>query len=289
MNRGFAMIGLVVAVVALAVLVLVQDGAAWRIPDDRQRADTKTLRAAETEFCAHEATAPELVTCAREVSPDGPSIYVWGDSHARHLIAGLSKEYPTHNIRILYFTSCLAQSGIKDFYYTYEGRGQLAQDCRARNQAALKMLDGHASTNVILHQYFGYDGQFSTEWIAATDFIAQQLATHGHHVMFIGGVLQPGEDLVNCRSVPALISDERLTERCAIDEDRIAVIFDKNASLEDRWPGFFINPNKVFCKDRANCGVSLGDTFLFRDSHHLSVEGSQHFIETLSKDLSIRQ
>lgn len=58
-------------------------------------------------------------------------------SHARHLVPGLSEVFPDYKIKIMYFSSCLAQSGILDWTYEYEGRKAYAEACIARNQRML--------------------------------------------------------------------------------------------------------------------------------------------------------
>lgn len=292
MSRGKVLFGLVAAVIGLSGGLIHQEGAAWRIPEERQRLDPDALRHLETDFC-DAAVRPEvrgteevpLVTCARDVSAEAPGLYVWGDSHARHLVGGLATVYPDHNIRILYFTSCLAQSGLGPFFYTYEGRAQLANDCRARNQAALAFFEAHAPTTVILHQYFGYEGQFSEAWFEATTLLADQLRSMGHQIVFVGGVVQPGEDFVTCYSVPGTLSDDVLEQRCQIDQALSQRIVSQNNILEERFPDIFINPNGAFCKLDGVCAGLDGDTLLFRDRHHLSIDGSVHLVRHIADEL----
>ena len=259
-------------------------GSDWRVPHDRRHDGAVVMRDQESAFCDEgPVSETDLITCRREVSPEADTIYVWGDSHARHLIGGLAHVFPNHNIRILYFTSCLAHSGIGSYLYVYEGRRQLADDCVARNRAALQMFADHSPTAVILHQYFGYEGQFSEEWFTTNDILMSELRGAGHAALFLGGVPQPGPGFADCRAVPALISDRMLDRRCAPDADLGARIEEQNQVLATRLGDTFIAPDQAFCPGDGLCQAINNGMLLFRDSHHLSVAGAERLL-TLYRD-----
>ncbi len=293
MKRSLILIGLISAVLILSATIIYQDGSTWRIPDERRFVDIETLRDAESDYCDEKKKGlPKpndnsiLITCSREVSPDLPSIYVWGDSHARHLIAGFSDAYPDHNVRILYFTSCLAQSGIGPFNYLYNGRAKLAEGCRTRNENALEYFRNHEPTSVVIHQYFGYEGQFSATWQDSTRLILSELTSYGHRVAFVGGVVQPGKDIGNCLVVPKIISNSLLAKRCSGDKSLSTDIVSQNLKLSEQFPDHYINPNSFFCDSNGECR-GFDDGLMFRDRHHLSVDGSRRLIKHLRADLAI--
>ena len=279
LRRRRAVVWPATAVLVLGAGLASNNGSDWRIPHDRRHDGAVAMRTQESAFCDDMPVSDtDLITCRHEISPEAATIYVWGDSHARHLIGGLAQVFPDHNIRILYFTSCLAQSGIGPYLYAYEGRRQLAEDCVARNRAALQMFADHPPTAVILHQYFGYEGQFSEAWFTATDIVMSELRGAGHAALFLGGVRQPGRGFADCRAVPALISDRMLDRRCAPDPDLGAEIEAQNDAIAIRLGANFIVPDRAFCLDDGLCQAIDGGTLLFRDGHHLSVAGAERLL-----------
>lgn len=287
MTRAFGAIAPALGGICLAAIILIQDGAAWRLPEDRRYPDATALREAESAICdagpvagpvAVSSPMDDLITCHREVSPEAPTVYVWGDSHARHLIAGLAEVYATHNIRILYLSSCMAQSGFAEFRYDYEGRSAMAAECVARNLDAMARFEAHAPTRIILQQYFGYSADLPETWFDATDLILERLAASGHRVAVFGGPPEPGPGFTNCLPVPGVFSDAALDARCRLDRaaaDRIAAI---NAQIAQRFGAVFVDAFAPFCEPGGVCQGRDGDVLLFRDTHHLTTEGSRRLI-----------
>ena len=232
-----------------------------------------------------------IITCSHDIKSD-KNIYVWGDSHARHLLAGLIDTYPAYNIHILYFSSCLSQSGFGGFIYAYEGRTALKEACIDRNRRALEFFQTQGSTSIILHQYFGYEGQFSEAWYDATQKIIDTLALHGHRVAFLGGVPQPGVSLIECLAVPATITIWMNERRCRGNPVLAQRIVHWNKDLSARFPHNFVDISPVFCADSTYCSAIDGNTLIYRDKHHLTFYGAKKMIQAveyrLSKLLGIR-
>lgn len=275
----------------LAALSISSEGLPSRISEDRLHPSPSEFRAEENRLCGGvEARfggdpGDPLLTCSYDIgAPE--SIYVWGDSHARHLISGLVARYPAHNIQIFYFTSCPSQSGLSDYVYDYEGRAALQDACVARNKAAIDFFASAAPTAVILHQYFGYAGQFTQEWYTATSTLMQELTQYGHSVVFIGGVVQPKSVLSECLAVPAFFSDKMLEARCKASEESYLQISNWNSNVAARFPDHFLDVTSVFCADGFPCASKTGPQLLFRDDHHLSIAGSRFLINALAPTLN---
>jgi hypothetical protein len=283
MTRGFGAIAPALGVLCLVALILLQDGATWRLPEDRQYPDSTALREAESDYCDDAPAAGtdplgELVTCRREISAEAPTIYVWGDSHARHLIAGLAEVYGTHNIRILYLSSCMAQSGFADYRYDYEGRSAMAADCVARNLDAMARFEALPPTLIILQQYYGYEATLSDQWLAATDVVLDRLRASGHRLALFGAPPEPGPGFADCFPVPALIPDDVLDERCSLDRAAAGRVAEVNRLLSERFGAVFVDASGPFCGADGVCRGREGDVLLFRDTHHLTTEGARRLI-----------
>lgn len=282
----------------LAALAIWQDGAGWRIPQERIYPSAKQMRAEESALCLGTdeldgvklGAKPDqpIITCSHDRGAQ-QDIYVWGDSHARHLLGGLVAAFPAHNIHILYFTSCLAQSGSAGYVYTYEGREALAQGCLDRNARARSFFTEQAAPSaVILHQFFGYEGQFSPQWYAATDALIALLEGAGHRVVFLGGVPRPEIALGDCLAVPRLIPAAQLQRRCVGDEKEIQAVVTRNAELAERFAPQFLDVSDFFCDAAGRCRATEGSTLLFRDARHLTVEGARQMLLYLREELGRR-
>lgn len=294
MSRVLFIILVTAAATALSVLFVVQDGASWRIPDDRIYPSPYTMREWESALCNGTDRDGEvqlggqpgepLITCESDIGSD-KNIYVWGDSHARHLLPGLRKRYDQHNIRIMYYSSCLPQSGYSGFYYNYEGKSALAKGCEERNFEAIRYFQNIKSSLIILHQYFGYEEQFHHNWNSATDFVIGRLKELGHSVAFIGGVPRPDIELANCLTVPPLISNNRLSIRCRGDQSVGEEIRSQNRELAALFPDHFVDVSDFFCSNETGCSATQGAMLLFRDKHHLTTAGSEAMISFIGDDL----
>ncbi len=277
--------------------VMLADGATWRIPHERVYTTPKDMRAEESAYCYGSHLNEEgkdfggqvngpLITC-ENTRPGKPVIYVIGDSHARHLLAGLSEAYPEHQISILYYTNCLAQSGLGDYRLAYKGGRAKENKCVARNLAALDFFAEAPPSTIIIHQYAGHANDESEVWYEAADILLQTLKNTPHRLVWIGSVLRPDVAISECLNVPAIISERQLTRRCKGRREILKAVYQKNQALKMRYPDVYINPNDFFCPGHgpAECITFKDGTLLFRDKHHLTVKGSILFISELREKL----
>lgn len=268
----------------LIELALKTDGGTFRIPAARQWATPTQMREMESAYCAGtdldageqlggKAGEP-LITCER--SGRGSHVYVWGDSHARHLLPGVAEAFPDATVDILYFTSCLPQSGIGDYVYDFEGRKVLADGCVARNRQALAMFEAMAPTTIILSQYAGYGGDDSDVFINASRVLIDRLEAAGHSVTWLGAVPYPDRDLGECSAVPATISNARLGQRCKGSKVAFEAIAKRNTERTHRFPDVYVDITSQFCPDGtySSCEWVADGKPLFRDKHHMTVEKS---------------
>ncbi len=278
---------------------LFTQGVEGRLPEDRRLNTPAKWREIETSYCNDILVDGEvepdqlinlpLVTCSR-ASSNPATIYALGDSHARHLVPGLSEAFPDHTIAIMYFSSCIAQSGFEGFVYSYNERAIQANACVERNRRAMEFFRTAAPSTIIIHQFSGYDGDNSPEWYAAAKYVIDTLTSYGHAVTWIGSVLRPNILVADCIAVPDIFSDEYLSERCVGDIDTISSICKKNQALSQDFPAVFINTNQFFCPnlDIDKCSVIRDGIPLFRDKHHLTAEGSIAFIQSFKEQIALQ-
>lgn len=274
----------VIACFGLQSVAIITEGAPFRIPTERQLPTPNQMREMESAYCGGSNRRGDLELGA---TPDSPlisceraggdrHIYVWGDSHARHLLPGVAEVFPDSTVDILYFTSCLPQSGIGNYVYDYKGRKALADACITRNREALSMFEKMPPTTIILHQYAGYGGDNSPTFLDASRLLVNRLEKVGHAVTWIGAVPYPDRLLADCVAVPAIFTASVLEQRCTGSEIAFNTTTVRNAIRADQFPDIYVDITQQFCPDGtySSCVWMMGDTPLFRDKHHLTVAKS---------------
>ena len=299
-NGAVVILGAVTCLV-LAVGTQKSHGLKWRVPKDRIIKSSKEMRTEESAFCEImnqdgrklvEKIENQFVTC-RANSGAGEKIFVFGDSHARHLVAGLAKHFPDNEINILYRSSCHAQSGINNYVYDYENRKSLANDCIARNKNALQYFENVAQTStIIIHQYAGYGTDKTENFMMASEELIKRLGNAGHKIIWIGPVIRPGKLVADCAAMPYSFPSYFLDRRCSGNKTIAQDIFNYSTDLHHRFPGVFLNISKFFCPEtqvELSCRMMTKDNkALFRDKHHLTVDGSIELISFLIQEHKLR-
>lgn len=278
-------------IVALAATALIlpaatawqSDGAKWRIPTDRQALTNSEWRRLELRtYCASPSSLfPEdIFSCQNDRGTDR-DIIVWGDSHAMHLVAGVSEAFPDHNVHVAYFTGCVPQSGFGGYERAYDdGR---AQQCVDRNYALLDFLQDHRPATVIVTSAKrGRPQEMQGPLNEVFDRLAQMPQ---HKFVYLADFIRPNRELAACGSVPsALISDRLIIERCTGDAAAATRELRYNDELAELIP-HFLPVNEVQCPDRV-CDFFENGVPMFRDTHHLTTIGSIRYIAALREDLS---
>jgi peptidoglycan/LPS O-acetylase OafA/YrhL len=254
------------------------DGWAWRIPENRLTFSNVDWRQQEwNRYCKNLSPekALELFSCQnyRNMMKD---IFLWGDSHARHLVAGFSEAYPNYNIFVLYQSGCEPQLGLSNYTRAYK-KEKLTQKCTQRNEDALDYFLHKEPTNIVLTSTKRSDPKTIAE---ATIKIVQTLEQVGHKVIVLGDFIRPGVPLKDCVTVPSiLISDEMKNKRCngdvKIQRRELQYNVDLLAFLDD-----IILPNEIQCPNEQ-CIFLYDEQLLFTDHHHLNIVGSTYFIDKL--------
>ncbi|MFW5878796.1 MAG: SGNH hydrolase domain-containing protein, partial [Myxococcota bacterium] len=119
----------------------------------------------------------------------------------------------------------------------------------------------------------------------ATSELLTALEAAGHTVVVLGDFIRPGVPLGDCKMAPDyLIDDEALTSRCVGDDRQAEKELRYNEELAALLGERFIEINEVQCPAGV-CRFFDGHTSLFRDHHHLSIEGSMLFVGEIERRL----
>lgn len=294
-SRAAMLLGIAM-VFTLAILqgaMIHAQGFPRRIPAERTVFDPSAARAQESALCGQTHIAEDgrergdraehpLITC-ENIREGGERIYLLGDSHARHLVPGFSTNYPDRSIAAMYFTSCLAQSGIEHYRYDYEGRNALATACEQRNLAMLSFFESLPPSQIVLHQYSGYAGDQSEEWYVAAHSLLNQLRTFGHDVIWVGSVPYPDILLADCLVAPFAFSDAALDRRCLGNLQTAKRILRSEGQRQSTFGSTYLNTTTFFCpqEDAASCRYLAEGKSLYRDSVHLNAQGSEKLVKWL--------
>ena len=273
-----------VVMLVLAYSAIASAGWPWRIPAKRIMSTPAQYLAEETRLCGEAESSKGLVTCQVERNSE-QSIYVFGDSHARHLIAGLESSYPDHNIRIMYFTGCLPNYGTLGYTYSL-GTQALNDACGKRNSEALKFFASIPPTTIIL-SFWMIDADLTEVFKRSISSVVHQLISDGHRVRVLSDVIRPGISLSDCYAVPRTISDKHQEKRCrgnAKLDRKLVSQNEKLAQILGAPP--YVDMSRFFCPSDY-CRASIDGKLLFRDSNHLTIDGSRLYIATAKPFLAI--
>ncbi len=263
------------ALAAAGGATLISGGWPGRIPADRLVMTNREQRLeVERRYCA--ASDPRFVelgdifTCQVWRGEDR-DIVLWGDSHAMHLVPGFARAFPDHNLLVAFQPACAPQRGFGE-YRAERGR----EDCARRNHAVLEALDDLPPTDVVIS---GAKRGDPAVIAGATGEMVAALEAQGHRVVVLGDVIRPdrARDLADCANVPEwLVSDARRAARCVGDPETVGRELDYNAVMAEKAPRF-VQINDLQCPEGA-CAFFADGRILFRDDHHLTIEGSERFV-----------
>jgi peptidoglycan/LPS O-acetylase OafA/YrhL len=258
------------------------DGWTWRLPPSRINS-LAAWRALERTYCVRpDPSKPQDLFSCQNHRGALQDIFVWGDSHALHLVAGISETYPDHNVYVLYQAACVAQSGFAEYVRELTDPGR-KEACLERNRRALEFFAHYPPSTIVISGAKRADPQTIARSSAV---ILSELRKVGHEALILGDFIRPGKDLLACVNVPTwLISDSALTSRCTNDVSSMEKEIQYNRELAGLLPSF-IDPTDVQCPS-GKCSFFLDKVPLFRDDHHLTTQGAILFIQALKPKLPI--
>lgn len=261
-----------------AAFAWTDDGWPWRVPENRRSLSDAEWRKIETKkYCQNwdSSKTRELVTC-QNYRGAAEDVFLWGDSHAQHLIAGISEAYPDYNIYVLHKARCEPQRGLGGYFQSRSSNENRA--CVKRNLKALKFFTSYKPSVVILSSTRRRSDPHAIA--KSTEVILSDLRKAGHEPFVLGDFVRPGKDIRACRNVPAwFFSDSFQDSRCAADASLATNEISYNKQLAELVVDF-VNPVPFQCP-RGQCTYLANGISLFRDSHHLTTEGSIYLIQRM--------
>ena len=130
---------------AFGASIWLNDGWQWRLPEDR--VIQSSWRKSRTGCRDTNPSMPKDLFPCQNYRNAANDIIIWGDSHALHLISGISEAYPNYNVYALFMVACVPQSGFEGFVREYRD-GYAQKQCIEHNRrpSSFSRLTGHLTS-----------------------------------------------------------------------------------------------------------------------------------------------
>jgi peptidoglycan/LPS O-acetylase OafA/YrhL len=285
----------VIAICLLCVLALAATAVAAKGFPDRQAANGRSLATIDEELRVNyglsiecDGKYPPSTKCYTNADPD---VLVWGDSFAMHVVPGLVKRFP--KMRIVQYTKggCAPVLGVKVRPAPFSAG---AGDCSEFNSHIDELLSGnpHVTYAIISSPFVDFfDPETPVSFSAADsaglggidrqrlfrmafESTLEHLREKGVTPLLISPPPNNGTNLGECMRLHALfggsLANCDFPVRAIERRQRLVLDFldTESASVP------VISLLDHVCSD-GTCRVSRGDTFIYRDTEHLSYAGSE--------------
>jgi peptidoglycan/LPS O-acetylase OafA/YrhL len=230
------------------------------------------------------------------------TVYLIGDSHALNLVYGLDQIFKEHGIKgvALYDHGCLFVTGAQRYI---DGTPDMA--CTSNIAEALSVARGNADAVILAGNYLGYRngigelGSQSPLKLDPEQYIAwlklkfeatlSEIGAKNRPVIIFKQTYSTGINIVRCMTSPMRAGDgedspcKPAPAAQAFERTRLAdAMID---SLAEKAPGLLIlDPKEAFCVGEE-CRVMDADHVYFRDSDHLTNEGSEFLMKKIGPAL----
>lgn len=245
----------------------------WRIPESRKTFTNAEWREIEYGmYCQDSASnfPTNIFSCYNDRA-SSKTIIAWGDSHANHLVAGLSEIFPSYNVAISYVSSCIPQSGFNGLVRKLSSENR-TQRCIDRNHSFIDWTESYEGDLLIFISSAKRNNPQQISEI--NEMLITRIENAGHNVFVLGDFIRPGNQIAQCRSVPNfLLSDNILDRICNPDASKIAWELEYSKEME-ALSDKYIPVHKTQCpNDECRYSDDNGRA-TYRDHHHLSMSGS---------------
>lgn len=220
-----------------------------------------------------------------------PEVILWGDSYAMHLMQGLQSANP--GLKIIQFTQSGCGPILDIAPVTSALSTEWAKLCLENNDNILKYIKNHKSIRyVVLSSPFAqYVDSNARIRLRNGEVISGEMVTYGYFIdtlnQLIGLGIKPvivsptpqnGNDIGKCLLKAAML--DRSLDLCNF---RLEEVYAKYSKIVD----FLDHVDRDFdvrwligsiCEGGV-CHAAFGETFIYRDTGHLSYEGSEYLGE----------
>jgi peptidoglycan/LPS O-acetylase OafA/YrhL len=262
-----------ISLVAAVLVVLLLGKVENRVPEYRAEPSNQEWREIRrNNYCLDSITGfpIEIFTCQNNRNSEH-TVVVWGDSHAVHLVAGLSELYENSNIAINYKNGCISQSGFGVVFNPSKSERE-AQECIERNEMFLEWAKQYQGALIVI---ISNAKRFKPERVASiNNEHVRLIQSFGHKAFVMGDFVGPGVELAQCYARPNyILSDKMLMDRCIASASYQKKQLEYSKKLAENSINY-ISVHESQCPD-DKCRYFDDKTRLtYRDTHHLSVRGS---------------
>jgi peptidoglycan/LPS O-acetylase OafA/YrhL len=229
-----------------------------------------------------------------------PNKVIWGDSHADHLLPGLIKNAPHDNWLLLGQSSCPPLLNVQGFWTGFK------DTCVKANKIALQTILKSPSIDTVvlasLGPFYISDQGYAADHIgkyAPSGFILRSEknpnAVKNKADVFYEGLdltiqqlLKSGKKIILFQDIPEIPFMPTLCLHRPLAPNRPCLIKKNDvlirqkeykeilSKLKVKYPEILVfNPMEYMC-NKQNCQITYKHHLLYRDSHHLSIAGSQY-------------
>ncbi len=249
------------------------------------------------------------VDYCRLTSPS-PRIAIIGDSHANHLVPGLVALHDPFLSRVVQisFGGCASFGGMIEYQHSAQ---PVAKACYRANKRFLDEIIKDKSITTVMFSYYvlnylnkglglypaptkalSFEGRIRLVEKTLSKTIARLQAAGKHVVIIVDdpGILKPPQDCIYRRRFSRLLGGDsahhcRMTYATAMSMAKYELW--TIARLRAKNPGLtVVNLPKLICAKDGKCPYIIDGKLIYRDSNHLSLDGSVIVARMIRKDLA---
>jgi len=227
----------------------------------------RTYLHAQPNYCEYKDIAP--LVCAERLSRYKSIIAVIGDSHAEHILLGLTEALPNTGFMLFDANQTLPffSSSLSSHFF----------DVIERNSK----ID-----SVILVAYWGLRKQLippDSSYAKEATLTANKLTTYGKKVFLVDGTPNFSFLPIKCKYDWPFLRTQQCTENQLFNKQHVQYYPDFIAASQNS-PIHLIELKPLFC-DEITCNMAKDGKLFFRDDNHLGMNGSRYIAPTLVKAL----